>query len=750
MSNTEAEVITAVCKNKDIVSVMQADIDDLFRSHKDVWNGLKSYYYKYRAIPEIGILEEKYRNFEPAKVGSETKFYVDKLREDYISSKLGEILLDVAEGMERDTATRSLEKIQEEVAKLSRVTRVVKDVDVTDWEAAEKYYDNLRRRTEDSGGTPGIRTGIKGIDAVYPTGMAPGHLIYMIGYTGRSKALAMDAPIATPSGWVENGSLSVGDKVIGRSGRPITVTGVFDQGEIDSYKMSFSDGTDIICSEEHLWSLLTHKTRHTTRSLKTMTTREIIESGLYYDSPGTHRRNQYKYYLPLVSPVEYSEKDYDIHPYLMGTLIANGSYTRPWNHRITTNDIEVIDYIKTVSDVNIKNATYTTSTCHQWDLGSQLRSKLQKSGLYGKRSHEKFIPSEYLFGSVEQRKEILAGLVDGDGFAGGKKNKRSEYGTVSLQLAKDFCELVRSLGGVAELHVDRKVKEKPTHNNLHTVSFWTPFNPFKLVRKARDYSPNDWFRAIVSIEKVGQREMRCISVDAKDSLYVTKDYTVTHNTWMSMYLACKAFEQGFSPMIVSLEMSPEDVRDRVYGLLGSGLFRVSDFQRGYFDTDDFRNWGEKKLSSGPRFTVISSEGTSVITPNTIMNKADQHKPDVIIVDYLQLMSDNAKTKGMTEKYTNATHELKQLAMRTNLPIIAISAVTDDENDKQDSPPRLGQVSWSKAISYDADLSISVHKHTDTDIIEMFIEKNRRGGQAAVFMKVDLDRGIIEETFEAVE
>jgi len=78
--NTEAAVISAVCKNKDISTLLADNVDEVFQSHKDVWDGLKSYYYKFRAVPDIGVLQDKYRDFDAVEVNAETGFYLEQMK----------------------------------------------------------------------------------------------------------------------------------------------------------------------------------------------------------------------------------------------------------------------------------------------------------------------------------------------------------------------------------------------------------------------------------------------------------------------------------------------------------------------------------------------------------------------------------------------------------------------------------------------------------------------------------------------
>jgi replicative DNA helicase len=93
---------------------------------------------------------------------------------------------------------------------------------------------------------------------------------------------------------------------------------------------------------------------------------------------------------------------------------------------------------------------------------------------------------------------------------------------------------------------------------------------------------------------------------------------------------------------------------------------------------------------------------------------------------------------------NLSRELKLLAVNNNIPVMAISAVTMDDTGSQDDPPRLSQVAWSKAIEYDADMAMSIHRHTDTPVVEVVSAKNRHGPEFALYLEVDFNIGSIKE------
>lgn len=244
--------------------------------------------------------------------------------------------------------------------------------------------------------------------------------------------------------------------------------------------------------------------------------------------------------------------------------------------------------------------------------------------------------------------------------------------------------------------------------------------------------------------------------DAIDSAYPTgcsaghsivlMGYTGRGKSMWSGLLAVNAWLQGHKVMVISLEMSPEEYRERIYAMMADGQFKISQFARGDIDPDDFRTWATKKFENATDFVVVSNQGNSTVTPNTIQAKIDTHRPDIVVLDYLQLMSDNAETGPMTPRMLNLSREIKLLAVSNAIPIVSITAVTDEDNDRRDGPPLLSQVAWSKGIEYDANLAIAIHLHDDTNIVEIAGRKNRHGPLFGCYFQVDFDSGRWVETF----
>lgn len=211
-------------------------------------------------------------------------------------------------------------------------------------------------------------------------------------------------------------------------------------------------------------------------------------------------------------------------------------------------------------------------------------------------------------------------------------------------------------------------------------------------------------------------------------------------SWLSLYFAVQAWKQGKSPLIISLEMSETEVRNRVFAIMGEGLWSHRKLSNGQVEIDDLKRWHSKELAGKPEFHIISNDQGGEVTPSVIRGKIDQYKPDFIVVDYLQLMSPNQKSDNETVRMKNLSRELKLMAIAEEVPIIAISSATPDDVTKLDTVPTLGQTAWSRQIAYDADWVMALGRGVNSDIIECVFRKNRNGFMGEFLVQVDFDRG----------
>lgn len=365
---------------------------------------------------------------------------------------------------------------------------------------------------------------------------------------GSQKAQPLYSRILTPTGWKTMGEMRIGEKVISGTGEVCNVTGVFPQGKKPIYELTFDDGSKCRCSDEHLWTVQTRddrrrKNKDGSEKYRTVTLKSMLKN---YKVENGKRANYSIDYVPVIDCFE--EKDYLLHPYVMGCLLGNGSLSSG-NRSISTMDQEVLDNLKAFLPAEYElvykgGYDYNIRTNTKCSLGkkSTLTLTLEHYGLLGAKSKDKHIPEEYLFGSYEQRLELLRGLMDTDGSA---SNGYCSYSTISPQLAENVVELVHSLGGYCSKTKRRAGYRKDGEyipcNDYYELIIEFPRgmdSVFRVKRKGDRYSPkrNVIKRFITDIQYVEDDYCQCIYVDDDSHLYITDNYVITHNTtWCKFF-----------------------------------------------------------------------------------------------------------------------------------------------------------------------------------------------------------------------
>lgn len=370
---------------------------------------------------------------------------------------------------------------------------------------------------------------------------------------GVGKASWVNAMIKTPDGWIRMGDVKVGTIIQAPDGSTVPVLGVFPQGEVDLYRVTFADGRSTVVSGDHLWQVHSHRWAgyNKAKGTKIITTLDMLP---LLDHAARKNKAWYNITVPTVVHPDIDGTELPVNPYLLGALIGDGHLCGN-SIMFTSADesmIKLLDEILGAShnqhlvqygshnngyDWFIKNC----DDIHGTHNPNSIRRKLTELGLYGSVSNTKFIPALYKDGTTKSEKlELLAGLLDTDGTVG--KTKNVSYCSVSKQLALDVQYIVRSLGGKATISTRNTsftnsqgdtVKGQLAYNV--SIQLPNPRDLFKLSRKQCRLSvgPTQYANAglrVVSVEAFGRGEAQCIYVDHPDHLYITDDFIVTHNT----------------------------------------------------------------------------------------------------------------------------------------------------------------------------------------------------------------------------
>jgi replicative DNA helicase len=217
-------------------------------------------------------------------------------------------------------------------------------------------------------------------------------------------------------------------------------------------------------------------------------------------------------------------------------------------------------------------------------------------------------------------------------------------------------------------------------------------------------------------------------------------YPAIGKSWLALFMAVQAWKNGRKPLVISLEMTETEVRNRVYTIMGQGMFSHRKLTSGDVDEDSFNLWGNQHLSNMPAFHIVSNDGVGELSTSVLRGKIDQYAPDIVFVDYIQLMQSNVPTDNEVVKIKSISRELKVLAISAQVPIVAIASATPDDATDMNSVPSLGQVAWSKQLAYDADWVLALGRAQGTTILECAFRKNRHGFSGEFMVDVDFDSG----------
>lgn len=416
--------------------------------------------------------------------------------------------------------------------------------------------------------------------------------------------------IATPDGFVEMGSLKVGDEIWNPDGNTTKVLEIYEQGFKDVYQLELADGRTVRCGANHLWEVICANNHFKHKVFKT---HDLLNNGLFNEVTVDGKKyNSYKYYLPPINPVTYSEKQQNIPAYTLGALLGDGALTKR-TPKISSIDNEILNKIQKQLGDSFEFKYDPTTTCEYRIVDKErfLHKSEFKNGQYGvNRLHRwleeldlcvscqyKYIPDNYKYGSLEQRYELIRGLMDTDGYI--SKDGSMSFVNTSKQLIDDFVEVLRSLGLICTVS-KRAPGSGGTYNGRKI--FGTKFsyvvyikgNPdiFYLSRKRNRIKLNRKFSnkvAITDIKYLGEQEQqRCILVDNPNHLYITRDYIPTHNSF-----------KGASMLVRNYELIPGSKNFAVASeqkfLIGDGLltkaWQIMDF------IDKHTAWAKQRLVS---------------------------------------------------------------------------------------------------------------------------------------------------------
>lgn len=497
----------------------------------------------------------------------------------------------------------------------------------------------------------------------------------------------LDCKILTPNGWTTMGKLNIGDEIIARDGSKSKVLGIYPKGKKSVYKITTNNGSTTRCCEDHLWYTQTKEDikRNIKGSIKN--TKEIIQTL-------RTKNGKLNHYLPRNDESQFNSQELPISPYVLGAILGDGHVGEAISIANTdkeiidriSNEIQSLDCHLSNSGNNInyyfvRNNSYVNkaakkvkiidketreintfdsckdaekqlginrctifsrceksniidNSCYEWIEEDKrylnpIKENLRKLGLEHKLANTKFIPDIYKYSRIQDRLDILRGLMDTDGTV--KDNGEASFCTVSERLAKDVVEIIKSLGGRANIRKRNRATKDLIYSMKNiiskkeiyefNVSLPNKFNPFFISRKAKKYNKNFIYREkIESIKYIGEDEVQCILIDNPEHLYITDDFIVTHNT----------IDEKMSPW-----MSPlQDNLDLIFSEKGSSFLDIQK-EAGLIQVEALSYIRGRSL--GKSFVIIDeSQNLSKHELKTIITRIGEESKIVLTGDIMQI------------------------------------------------------------------------------------------------------------------
>lgn len=651
-----------------------------------------------------------------------------RIREDSVKRRLVKFLEEAAVEAREDSG-KALERVQANLITLQGAPESVRSFH----EVASQWRSDLSAGRN----TLRVETG----DLVLDNNLIfdAGGLHIIAGRPGMGKQVPVDTKVLTRKGWIRIGSLSIGDKIYTKSGRETTVTGIFPQGKKQAYQIMFRDKTTVECGIEHLWSVAP-SSGSGRKKFRVKTLGEIIKAGISKPFGG---RKKARWRVPLCDPIRFPERKLPISPYVLGVLIGDGSTCgRMIQFSNPDMDSDIRERVDNLLPEDVDIGENRSGICPYFYFrgpgAKRMRMILRAIKLDVKSGH-KFIPDDYKLGSIEQRTDLLRGLMDTDGSSMGN---RVNFFTTSKRLASDVAELVRSLGGLSVIRkYDRTGDGKTTE---YVVNVKVSFCPFYTQRKARKWKPQYPSRYIWGIKKSREVDQVCISVDAKDGLYLMDNHTVTHNTSLALWIAERITQRHEGVLFFSLEMTGEQLVTKLLsqwmGVGGWALTREYEkHSEQIFKTIFFR----KELP-----LMISDANQSVERLSLVAQFMCRYRGvKLVIVDYLQLLRSANRFTSREQEVGYISGSLKALAKSLGVPVIALAQLNRMSETRDGKRPMLSDLRESGSVEADAD-SVSLifrpeyyARMTDKEVpqdqiglVELNIAKQRRIGPRKVIGK----------------
>lgn len=559
-------------------------------------------------------------------------------------------------------------------------------------------------------GVSGVPSGFKDLDKI-TSGWQPSDMVVIAARPGMGKCLGKGTPVIMYDGTIKVvEDIQVGDLLMGDDSTPRTV-GSLARGREEMYWVRQTYGMDYRVNESHI--LTVRKSREDSVHEPRGTITDLPLKDLLAKSDKW--QNDHKGFKVAI---DYTYSDVDIDPYFLGLWLGDGKSD---NSVVYTQDKEISEYLYEYADQRgdgIKVIDQDRCPGYRITKGytgrarfDSLQSDMNKMGLIG----NKHIPQEYISNSREIRLQLLAGLIDSDGHLNTGHGETYEITQKNEALALQIKYLCDSLG--YRTSFNRKMA-RISSIGFEGEVFRVRFNgdvdaiPVRVPRKqASPWKSNqDWRNSGLSLEPDGVDDYFGFTLDGNHR-FLLGDGTVTHNTAFVLSMARNIAVDYQRPVaIFSLEMASIQLVQRL--ISSETEIPLEKLRKGNLRDDEFAQLHARigKLSKAPLF-IDDTPALSVFELRAKCRRLkQQHNIELIIIDYLQLMTAGSDKGNREQEISTISRSIKSIAKELNVPVIALSQLNRSvETRGGDKKPQLSDLRESGAIEQDADLVSFIYR-----------------------------------------
>lgn len=445
------------------------------------------------------------------------------------------------------------------------------------------------------------------------------------------KLIENNTPVFTSKGWKKHGDLVVGDKVVNEKGNFVKVKNVFPK-YFANKRVYFTNGEYIDCHENHEW-VVYDRQKHKIRNVETKEIEKIVKIEQEQEKVRGHR---YNFQLPNRKIMKGSKKSLPINPYVLGAWLGDGT-NRKGTIVSCENDIIVLNECRKYYPCGYYNKHKTTGVITYGFVGLSLQ--LHKYNMcLTKTKTEKYIPTDYLTSSLEQRLELLAGLIDTDGYVD-KKHNRVVFTTADKLLKETFEDLIATFGWRTTTSLCKA--QTSTSGIVGKKDYWQiAFNPTitipcRIERKKLTNFSKQRKISICRIEDIEHKEGNCIEVE--NGIYcVGRKMLPTHNS-MTVTETLPSWFMGRNPDLRCIitaynadiaEKFGDRNRQKIKQF-GKELFgiEISDSQDNK-TLFDIKNHQGGMLSTGLGGSLTSNNGSLIIVDDPFKNEVEAQNQSI--------------------------------------------------------------------------------------------------------------------------